>query len=145
MTDFEQRVRERAYYIWEDEGRVFGCADAHWLRAETELQARVQVEPILVQASPPALTLAASPAEVLKAKRTRAATAKVDAKVATTKAAKAPAKSVAKSVEKTATPKVAASKTASAKAAAPKAEAKASKAPRAVARARTAEMAATVH
>ncbi len=141
MTDFEQRVRERAYYIWEDEGRVFGCADAHWLRAETELQARTSVEPILVQASPPALTLAASPAEVLKPKRTRTATARVDAKTATAKAAKAPAKSV----EKAATAKVAASKTASAKATAPKAEAKASKAPRAVARARTARWAATVH
>ena len=35
----EQAVRERAYYIWEGEGRIHGRADAHWLRAEAELSA----------------------------------------------------------------------------------------------------------
>lgn len=39
MQISEHSVRERAYYIWEDEGRVHGCATAHWVRAETELHA----------------------------------------------------------------------------------------------------------
>ncbi|MFD0937727.1 DUF2934 domain-containing protein, partial [Methylobacterium trifolii] len=38
MDVTEHHVRERAYYIWEGEGRVHGRADAHWLRAETELR-----------------------------------------------------------------------------------------------------------
>ncbi|MFD1355982.1 DUF2934 domain-containing protein, partial [Methylorubrum suomiense] len=34
----EHQVRERAYYIWEDEGRGFGRAEIHWLQAEAELR-----------------------------------------------------------------------------------------------------------
>ena len=37
MQITEQAVRERAYYIWEGEGRLHGKADAHWMRAEAEL------------------------------------------------------------------------------------------------------------
>ncbi|HZU89918.1 MAG TPA: DUF2934 domain-containing protein [Stellaceae bacterium] len=33
----EQRIRERAYAIWEGEGRPAGRADAHWLQAEAEI------------------------------------------------------------------------------------------------------------
>ncbi len=39
MQISEHSVRERAYYIWEDEGRVHGRAAAHWIRAEDELRA----------------------------------------------------------------------------------------------------------
>jgi hypothetical protein len=35
--DLEQRVRERAYEIWEREGRVHGRAEAHWHTAKLEL------------------------------------------------------------------------------------------------------------
>lgn len=31
--DREQRIRNIAYTIWEEEGRPDGCAEAHWLRA----------------------------------------------------------------------------------------------------------------
>jgi hypothetical protein len=35
--DFEQRVRQRAYEIWEREGRS-GDPEDHWTRAERELR-----------------------------------------------------------------------------------------------------------
>jgi hypothetical protein len=35
--DKEQALRERAYAIWEREGRPDGKDMDHWLRAETEL------------------------------------------------------------------------------------------------------------
>ena len=34
--DSEHAVRERAYYIWEREGRPEGQAEAHWLSAARE-------------------------------------------------------------------------------------------------------------
>ena len=38
-TAWEERVRVRAYEIWEREGRPEGGAEQHWLRAEEELVA----------------------------------------------------------------------------------------------------------
>ena len=40
----EQRVRERAYAIWEREGRPEGEADRHWFTAEAELRAEANRE-----------------------------------------------------------------------------------------------------
>ena len=37
--DRDQLIRERAYAIWEREGRPNGRADAHWFQAVRELQA----------------------------------------------------------------------------------------------------------
>ena len=34
MNDREQQVRERAYYLWEAEGRPHGRAEIHWAMAE---------------------------------------------------------------------------------------------------------------
>jgi len=40
MDEREQRIRERAYRIWEEEGRPQGRAEAHWEKArELEAQA----------------------------------------------------------------------------------------------------------
>lgn len=36
MEDKEQKRRERAYKIWEDEGRVEGSHEDHWRRAEEQ-------------------------------------------------------------------------------------------------------------
>lgn len=96
MRPFEQQVRERAYYIWEGEGRVFGHAEDHWLRAEAELRAdRVEA---------PAAAQAPLPAEVLKPKANRARTAAV--KSAVTKAVAAETgKARAKAAPKAAAPK----------------------------------------
>ena len=33
MADIQQRIRERAYRIWEEEGRPDGRAEEHWERA----------------------------------------------------------------------------------------------------------------
>ena len=38
-TDREGRVRERAYAVWEREGRPEGGAERHWAQAEEELRA----------------------------------------------------------------------------------------------------------
>ncbi|KQO74221.1 DUF2934 domain-containing protein [Methylobacterium sp. Leaf88] len=171
MNPFEQQVRERAYYIWEDEGRVFGQAEAHWLRAEIELLTPSRMGIEVIQAATADVTLSASPAavlaETLKAKpsRSRSAGAKVETKAkaaADTKAtkpvaAKAPAAKTA--AAKTAPVKTAAAKTAAAKtpaaekatiakaavAKAAVAKAAVTKTPRAPARGRVVESVATVH
>ncbi|MGJ7038913.1 MULTISPECIES: DUF2934 domain-containing protein [Shinella] len=36
MDDREQQRRERAYKIWEDEGRPEGAHEEHWRRAEEQ-------------------------------------------------------------------------------------------------------------
>ena len=36
--DKEQGIRERAYRIWEDEGRPFGKDKEHWERARAEIK-----------------------------------------------------------------------------------------------------------
>jgi len=38
-TDQEERIRQRAYEIWEREGRPHGQDDAHWAMAVQEIQA----------------------------------------------------------------------------------------------------------
>lgn len=147
MKLFEQQIREHAYFIWENEGRVFGRAEEHWLRAEHEVHAAAAQMPL--QSVAPALTLAASPAETLdrtlkaRSTRSRSAAAKVAAAPAGKAATKAPAKPATKAATaKAAAPKPAATKSATAKAAA-KAPAQAiarTKAPRA-----TIEAGASIH
>src|SRR5689334_3881639 len=41
-TGWEDRVRSRAYAIWEREGRPEGGAERHWAQAEEELRAEEQ-------------------------------------------------------------------------------------------------------
>jgi hypothetical protein len=38
-ASFQDRVRERAYQLWLEAGRVDGCADRHWLEAERDVLA----------------------------------------------------------------------------------------------------------
>ena len=35
--DLTERIRQRAYAIWESEGRPHGLDHVHWLRAEAEI------------------------------------------------------------------------------------------------------------
>ncbi|HUA33043.1 MAG TPA: DUF2934 domain-containing protein [Candidatus Binataceae bacterium] len=37
MSDFAQRIRERAYQIWQSKGCPDGEAEQHWCQAEREL------------------------------------------------------------------------------------------------------------
>lgn len=60
-----EKARERAYYIWEGEGRVFGRAEAHWLQAESELLQAPAAALIEAEAS-------AAPAKVAKPRTARA-------------------------------------------------------------------------
>ena len=110
MDVIEHRVRERAYYIWEDEGRIHGRADAHWLRAEAEI---APPAPILTIEAVAETSLAPSPAKTLKPRASRA------------KAIAKPAEAAAKPAAKTAASKTAAAKpapkAAASKIAAPKA------------------------
>jgi len=43
-SSLEQRIRERAYEIWNATGREDGRADEHWLSAERELLATSRVQ-----------------------------------------------------------------------------------------------------
>jgi hypothetical protein len=60
----EQRIRERAYEIWNASGREDGRADEHWLSAEREF-----LEPPSVQ--PPAAKLDGRPKITNKPKGNR--------------------------------------------------------------------------
>ena len=100
MQISEHHVRECAYFIWENEGRIHGQAVAHWMRAETELHANA--------------TLAAG--TVIQAVTAEKAAIPASAKVAAPKAA-APKSAAPKAATKAAAPKTA-------KAVAPQAAAK---------------------
>jgi hypothetical protein len=52
-----QRIEERAYFIWIDEGRIHGRCHEYWLRAERELTA-VAAKPIKAKAAKAATALA---------------------------------------------------------------------------------------
>jgi hypothetical protein len=56
-------TQERAYYIWERQGRPYGRAFEHWLQAERELASNEAVK-----AEPGAATAAAPSAEKPRAK-----------------------------------------------------------------------------
>ncbi|MBI4182492.1 MAG: DUF2934 domain-containing protein [Proteobacteria bacterium] len=52
--EIEQRIRDRAYYIWLEEGAPPGRSVEHWLRAEAELRAKGQVRTDGPKSAPPA-------------------------------------------------------------------------------------------
>lgn len=115
MLISEHHVRECAYYIWENEGRVHGQAAAHWIRAEAELRANT-----IVAAAPASETI-----ETLKPARATAAKSGA-AKPAASKTASAKSAAVKPAAAKPAATKAPPVK-AAAKPAAPK-PARASKA-----------------
>lgn len=160
MIPFEQQVRERAYYIWEGEGRVFGRAAEHWLMAEAELVSTRGPAPVYVQPATADLSLSPSPAKVLKPRASRSAAAKAVAEKAvaekTEAAPRKPRTAAAKSATtqptsaKVAAPKAPAAKAPATKTTATKSAAKATPAvkSRAVSKPRAAasmESGATVH
>ena len=40
--DFTAQIRQRAYQLWETEGRPIGRERIHWLRAEAEIREKYQ-------------------------------------------------------------------------------------------------------
>ncbi|WP_238179607.1 DUF2934 domain-containing protein, partial [Methylobacterium dankookense] len=87
MEITEHQVRERAYYIWEGEGRVHGRADSHWLRAEAELRVAPEAKPARKSAP------RAAKVEAVKAEAAKTGITKTETKAA---------KPAAKTAEKTA-------------------------------------------
>ena len=88
--DQEQQIRERAYQIWEREGRVHGRHEEHWYSAKLELTSTApDLRPAAIDSS--ALAAAAAPQKP----RARAKGA------ATIPEPKAPAKAPAKAGTKT--------------------------------------------
>ena len=56
MSDKEQRIRMRAFEIWEGEGRHDGRAEEHWRQAELEIEQALksaEVRPPEVPEQPP--------------------------------------------------------------------------------------------
>ncbi len=78
MTDIHDKVRRRAFEIWEAEGRPEGRDVEHWLRAEAEC------------AAVPAKAVAAEPAKAARTAKSGAAAKPAAAKA--TRRAKAPDK-----------------------------------------------------
>lgn len=87
MTDREDKIRQRAYGIWEQEGYPHGRADDHWHRAAREVEGPSPAEPDLIPhiGSAPSL----QPEETVPAKkaapRARKAAAASAAGASTTK------------------------------------------------------------
>jgi hypothetical protein len=50
--DSKERIRRRAYQLWEQNGRPDGGSDAFWLRAEHELESGSPVLPSLLPQVP---------------------------------------------------------------------------------------------
>ncbi len=69
MTDREEKIRQRAYGIWEQEGYPHGRADDHWQRAVHEVEKAAPAQPDLLETG-----AAASPAAKPAPKRRKAAT-----------------------------------------------------------------------
>ena len=93
MLISEHQVRECAYYIWENEGRIHGHAAAHWIRAEAELRANAMLAAGVASKTveaPKATKAAAAKTAATKTASAKPAAAKAaDAKPATTKSASA--------------------------------------------------------
>lgn len=53
MSDVEQRIRERAYFIWIDEGRPDGREKEHWCGAEQMLAQEAAPSLVPQQPVPP--------------------------------------------------------------------------------------------
>ena len=46
MSDIEQRVRDRAYWLWEEAGRPDGRSDEFWFAAWHELEGEPVLPPV---------------------------------------------------------------------------------------------------
>ena len=80
MTDREEKIRQRAYSIWEQEGHPHGRAEHHWQRAARE----VEGQPEVAAAERP-VSASAAPAEKPAPQRRKAATGTTTLRKRTTK------------------------------------------------------------
>ena len=40
----EQRIRDKAYYLWQEDGSMEGCADEYWRKARSIVEAEIAEE-----------------------------------------------------------------------------------------------------
>jgi hypothetical protein len=66
MSEHEDRVRERAYHLWEDAGRPDGRDDEFWHAARELIEAEAAAEP-----AEPAPTPVEAPAEESRRRSSR--------------------------------------------------------------------------
>jgi hypothetical protein len=62
MTDREEKIRQRAYGIWEKEGYPHGHDQDHWHRAAREVESTTPAQPEMI----PQAATAANPEPVAK-------------------------------------------------------------------------------
>jgi hypothetical protein len=67
MDDFEQRVRRRAYRLWQEEGCPDGRADVHWDKARELVAIEDNQKQTLKRVSPETAGPAGEPVEPLEA------------------------------------------------------------------------------
>ena len=75
-SDLESNIRERAYALWEQDGRRHGRAQEHWYRAERELAAFTAAAKVATSITPAKRRAPAKGAAAV-AKTKRAAKAQV--------------------------------------------------------------------
>jgi hypothetical protein len=110
QSDRDARIRDRAYQIWDREGRRHGQDEAHWQQAKREIEAeeataaagrkapgrstRARKAPVASEANPPSVSRARAKDEAAaKSRRTRAAVAaRADTPAATARPKAAPAR-----------------------------------------------------
>jgi hypothetical protein len=56
MEDREQKIKDRAHAIWEEQGKPHGQHDEHWLQAERDISSAVGSNPGKLDTSPPKAT-----------------------------------------------------------------------------------------
>lgn len=49
----EERIRAKAYELWEEDGRLEGCADEYWRVARTLVEAEMQHDDGTLKSGPP--------------------------------------------------------------------------------------------
>jgi Protein of unknown function (DUF2934) len=72
MEPLEERIRERAYQIWEREGKPHGRDAEHWQQAASEIDAEGAVNAGAGVGEPPASDAARPAASPMPTRRSRA-------------------------------------------------------------------------
>lgn len=70
MSAKEERIRARAYELWEREGRIHGGHERHWLEATRQIEAEMAGEAGAVAAPTTAAPVKEAPAKKTPAKST---------------------------------------------------------------------------
>jgi hypothetical protein len=79
-TSLEDRIRERAYHLWNAGGQIHGQAEQHWLTAEREVLVQLTAETRLSQSiTPTKIIRQRRPVTNIQPQRQRKRTKRADA------------------------------------------------------------------